>query len=88
MYLRKWYHTCGGFHNLVSPGQSQLENKTALEAGFRTAAETKVQEIATISIGGTTWHLCSKAGRDYENVRPVAHHYLEHHQLGDQWRGD
>lgn len=87
VYLRKWFHACGQF---VS-GQSINSNVAANISGW-TQAERDAQVAAMNNIGqiadppgvGT---LTSKNGRTTSAGNPwQAHQYLEHHQLGDQWR--
>jgi hypothetical protein len=43
--------------------------------------------LSTLSSGGGPWTICSKTGRDPTGSNWEAHRYLEHHQLGDMWRG-
>jgi hypothetical protein len=88
VYLRKWYHICGGFGSQYSTvGTTVLENTAVIPSANRTAMEGKVADIATLDSGGGDWQLCAKSGRDSEVTTPTSHPYLEHRQLGDQWRG-
>jgi hypothetical protein len=89
VYLRKWYHTFGGFgsqYTTVATGV--LANTTTILAASRTAIETKAAEMTNLAAGGGGWELCAKSGRGHDFATPNCHPYLEHHQLGDQWRGD
>jgi hypothetical protein len=89
VYLRKWYHSCGqfgGFSGTIS--SSVLDNTTGFSAGQRTNMANEVQKVA--NLGGTPgpWNLCAKSGRGITgSVFPESHRYLEHHQMGDNWRG-
>lgn len=88
VYLRKWYHTLGQFASAPLPTSTVYSNTTGLSTATKDAIATKCQQIATLSAGGGGWQLCAKSGRGYNSNSPQSHPYLEHHQLGDQWRGD
>jgi len=89
VYLRKWYHTCGQFGTATSSiATGVLENTTALGGGQLTAISSKAQEIYNIGGSPGPWDLCAKSGRGASGGNnPQCHRYLEHHQMGDQWRG-
>ena len=83
--LRKWYHTCAN-----PPGQSialsALQNTAELTSAQRVAIQNFAEAIATPNPGGNMLgELCAKSGRKTTGP-PAVHRYLEHHQLGDQWR--
>jgi hypothetical protein len=88
VYLRKWYHTVGSF-----PGgpASLSTNITANLTGFtqaeRDAMANNVGDISGLAAAGGGWAICAKSGREPTEANWQAHRYLEHHQLGDQWRG-
>ena len=83
--LRKWYHSCGffGSHAL---GAAVMDGTTGFSGTDRTAIANKADGITRI---GTVddWGLVAESGRERDGGPPVAHKYLEHHQLGNQWRG-
>jgi hypothetical protein len=87
VYLRKWFHACGEFVSAAGIGGSVLDNS----AGF-TTAQRSAQVAAMNAIGGANGSplspaLVSKAGRfATAGATWDAHQFLEHHQLGDQWR--
>lgn len=87
VYLRKWYHSCGEF---VS-GQGILTGIYGNTSGW-SQAQRDAQVAAMNAIGDAngspqTPKLCSKGGRLPDaGATWSAHKYLEHHQLGDQWR--
>ncbi len=87
VYLRKWYHTHGGFGNAQIGVPSAVVNQTT---GFteaeRTAIANKADDITRIG-NAEGWSLVGPNGRDRDGGPPTAHRYLEHHQLGDMWRG-
>ena len=88
VFLRKWYHSCGNFAS-VGSSSSINENVTGFTQAQRDTAAALVQDAATLSAAGGGWFLCAKSGRDLSaGTLPQMHKYLEHHQLGDQWRGD
>jgi hypothetical protein len=89
VYLRKWYHSCGTFGGAASSVPASTHaNLTALASANRTAIATKAQEIYNIGGSPGPWDLCAKSGRGVSlGNTPECHRFLEHHQLGDQWRG-
>lgn len=89
VYLRKWYHSCGQFGAASgSVSQSIQANITGFTNAVRSAIGNKGAEIYNIGGSPGPWDLCAKSGRGATlGGTPDAHKYLEHHQLGDQWRG-
>jgi hypothetical protein len=89
VYLRKWYHSCGLFASASGAvGSGILENTTGFTAGARTAMANLVQAVANLGGSPGPWDLCAKSGRGITgSVFPECHKYLEHHQMGDNWRG-
>jgi hypothetical protein len=87
VYLRKWFHACAEF---VS-GQGISTGITAQTSGW-SSAERAAQVAAMNAIGDAngsplTPKLCAKSGRQSNSGATwEAHQFLEHHQLGDQWR--
>jgi hypothetical protein len=87
VYLRKWYHACGEF---VS-GQGIATGISANTSGW-SAAERNAQVAAMQAIGNANGSpelpvLVAKSGRAPTGGSSwEAHAFLEHHQLGDQWR--
>lgn len=82
--LKKWYHTCGAPTG-VTFTSTILENKGSIDptsrANFANAVATGILQIGP----SNQWLLSSNAGRQF-NDEVTCHRYLEHHQLGDQWR--
>lgn len=89
VYLRKWYHSCGVFPGAVNPlGTGLLANTAGFSGAERTAMEANAQAVANLGGSPGPWDLCAKSGRGISgSVFPTAHPFLEHHQMGDQWRG-
>lgn len=87
VYLRKWYHACGTGPGGITPGSTILENTAAFSAGNKATMETAVDFIRVLSVNSVTYSLCSKSGRAFSSGETFkSHNFLEHHQLGDQWR--
>lgn len=87
VYLRKWFHACGVFISGQTLGQSLVENTNSFSQGDRDAMVAAMQSIGGLSSGGGLWKLAAKSGRlPTAGANWISHPYLEHHQLGDQWR--
>lgn len=87
VYLRKWYHSCGRFDAAATPASNQLENTAALDSTQRAAIASKADAVRTMVANNGPWEIISKAGRHFTTGETFqSHAYLEHHQLGDQWR--
>lgn len=87
VYLRKWFHACGEF--VVGQGISTglSGNTTGWTAGERSAQVAAMNGIGDANGSPLTPKLCAKSGRQSNTGATWdAHQYLEHHQLGDQWR--
>jgi hypothetical protein len=84
--LKKWFHACGfiGAHTLDS---GTLSGVTGFSSSDRTAIATKVDAVTRLGVGVEEYGLIAPSGRERDGGNPVAHKYLEHHQLGDMWRG-
>lgn len=86
VYLRKYYHVCG---NPPSGGAvfsaAQLQNTAELTNGQKGAYSTELVSVRTPNGGGFPFALIAKSGRASSGSAGI-HRYLEHHQLGDQWR--
>ncbi len=89
VYLRKWYHTCGQFGTASGALTAAiLENVSGFTSAQLTAISSKAQEIYNIGGAPGDWDLVAKSGRGVSGGNsPQCHPFLEHHQLGDQWRG-
>jgi hypothetical protein len=89
VYLRKWYHTNGAFPSASSAlTTGVLANTQSIAAADRTAMANNVQAVANLGGSPGPWDLCAKSGRGISgSVFPDCHRYLEHHQMGDNWRG-
>jgi hypothetical protein len=87
VYLRKWFHACAVFYSGQTLGSSILDNSTSFTSTERTNMVNQMNTIGSLTAAAGPWSLCAKSGR-----QPTAgevwtsHAFLEHHQLGDQWR--
>lgn len=87
VYLRKWYHSCGQFTTAVTMSSAIMQNTASFSGAERDAMETAMEGIGDANGSPLTPKLCSKVGRlPNAGALWLAHAYLEHHQLGDQWR--
>jgi hypothetical protein len=87
VYLRKWFHACAEFvtgQGVASPTQA---NTSGFSAGERAAQVAAMNAIGDANGSNGAPKLCSKGGR-LPTVGETwsAHAFLEHRQLGDQWR--
>jgi hypothetical protein len=86
VYFRKWYHCCGSFGS-VGFTSAHLQQTSGLSQGERDSITSQVSTIFEIGTSGGAGKICSKNGRAPTAGQPIqAHQFLEHHQLGDQWR--
>jgi hypothetical protein len=87
VYLRKWFHACGAFVSTTVPSNTILRNNTGWTQAERDAQVAQMNSIGDLSPVGTLFKICAKSGRQpTPGANWEAHKYLEHHQLGDQWR--
>jgi hypothetical protein len=88
VYLRKWYHSCGVFPGAgTETATNVLMNMTGYTQAARDAMANNVNDISNLATGGGGWNICARSGREPTEANWQAHKFLEHHQLGDQWRG-
>lgn len=86
VYLRKWYHTCASnFGGASCHAQAQLEQSAQVSQSCRDSQETAADFFRTITAGGIVFTMEAKSGRQISGSTE-SHPWLEHHQLGDQWR--
>jgi hypothetical protein len=87
VYLRKWYHSCGNFVTTVTIGTSQLDNSAGFTTTERGNLVGAMNSIGDANGSAGAPKLCAKGGRQSDaGATWTAHQFLEHHQLGDQWR--
>lgn len=85
VYLRKWYHTVGVPAGQPALASDVLANTAVIPQAIRDAIRTELLGLSNPLAGGFNFQLIAKSGRQSQGT-PVIHRYLEHHQLGDQWR--
>jgi hypothetical protein len=87
VYLRKWFHACGEFVSGQSIPSSLIEQSGSWTQAQRDAQVAAMNSIGGIGSGATQGVLSAKSGRlPTAGSTWQAHAFLEHHQLGDQWR--
>jgi hypothetical protein len=88
VYLRKYYHACGQFQGgPATIAAGILANLSGFSQAERDAMANNVNDISGLAAAGGGWEICAKSGRAPTEANWQCHRYLEHHQLGDQWRG-
>lgn len=86
VYLRKWIHAEGDLGGISTAGGIQA-NTSGFTAGNRTTLAALMNAFGTCGTGVTLGTICAKSGRQpTAGAVWEAHQFLEHHQLGDQWR--
>lgn len=87
VYLRKWYHNGGPFVTGQTLPNGTLTNASGFSAPDRASMVAAMQGIGDANGSAGTPRLCAKSGRlPDQSASWEAHPFLEHHQLGDQWR--
>jgi hypothetical protein len=91
VYLRKWYHTNTN-PTVAAFATAVLANTGPMSAAQKTEYANFMDSLVSFSDAATAGSqtfgvadLCSQTGRDTTGGAQC-HDYLEHHQLGDQWR--
>jgi len=87
VYLRKWWHldvAALGASNTITDGQKA--NTAGLSGAQTATVEAWGNAVKSITALPQNFDLVSDKGRGISGAT-VAHPYLEHHQLGDMWRG-
>lgn len=84
VYLRKWYHSCGGCAG-YTPSAAALQQTAQIPQANRDAIVAAADDVLLMTVGGNPYNLVAESGR--AGGTPVeCHAWLEHHQLGDMWR--
>jgi len=86
VYLRKWWHLEVGFLAGANISPQALENTAQLTAPQRAELESYMNDLKSVTSLPQVFSLVSEKGREITGATQ-AHPYLEHRQLGDQWRG-
>jgi hypothetical protein len=86
VYLRKWWHLEVGSLAGANLSSQMLENTAQLATNQRAALETAFNDFKSVTSLPQVFTLVSEKGRQITGAT-LAHPYLEHRQLGDQWRG-
>lgn len=83
--LRKWFHICGAYSNGTQPTTTNMQNTSQINTAIRTDMATKANALKSITAVARNFDLVGPSGRPTSGDA-VTHEYLEHHQLGDEWR--
>lgn len=86
VYLRKWFHLQAGVLAGAAISSAALQQTAELSSAQRSALETFGNSFKQFTTGGQTANLVAKNGRQISGDTQ-AHRFLEHRQLGDEWRG-
>ncbi len=84
VYLRKWFHVGGNPAGVGLGTPAILSNEGGISDGERATVANMADGLRNIGTGDF-WQLVSAKGRDTK-APAQCHKFLEHHQLGDQWR--
>jgi hypothetical protein len=86
VYLRKWWHLMVGELNANGITSGQKAQTEGLTSTQRTQLVNWANNFKSVTANTFTFELRSEKQRQIDGDT-VAHPYLEHHQLGDMWRG-
>jgi hypothetical protein len=86
VYLRKWYHICGAAISGNWPNDV-MQQIAQISSTFRSDYVAFGNSIKSVTAGGATNLLVAQSGRTITGATSC-HPYLEHRQLGDEWRGN
>jgi hypothetical protein len=87
VYLRKWYHAYGDFTAGVVTGNTFLTQQAAYSQAQRDSMAAAMAAVGDANGSAGAPKICAKGGRLPDaGATWSAHQFLEHHQLGDQWR--
>lgn len=85
VYLRKWYHSLAPIGG-VTISTDIMANVAGFTDAQRDTMESVIEELGEMVVPGVGgFRLVSQTGREWTQA-VQCHKYLEHHQLGDQWR--
>jgi hypothetical protein len=89
VYLRKWWHFMASSFSGGMPPAAALAQTAELSQAERDALETWANGFKDFNTGtpSVNWTLVAKGGRQIDGPTQ-AHRFLEHRQLGDEWRGN
>lgn len=86
VYLRKWWHLDINALASQTISDGQKQNTAQLSASQQLQLETWGNLFKNLTVVGVQFELVAESGRQITG-NTNAHPYLEHRQLGDQWRG-
>jgi len=87
VYLRKWFHACGEFVSAQTIPAGVMQNISGFSGAERSAQVAAMNAIGNANGSPLVPVLIAKSGRAPSGGATWdAHQFLEHHQMGDQWR--
>lgn|SRR5215212_6937335 len=87
VYFRKWYHAVGEFVSAQGVPTGLMTQTASWTTAQRSAQVSAMNAIGNANGSPGTPAIVAKSGRAPSGGATwEAHAYLEHHQLGDQWR--
>lgn len=84
--LKKWFHLCTGTWAGAVADAGIQANLTGFTTAQRATQAGVFDALRTVTVTLIPMNLCAESGRETTGAA-AAHKYLEHRQLGDQWRG-
>ncbi len=86
VYLRKWFHTQTTAGTTTAWPDGVKAQTAPIDQQTRDRFEGFADQLDPLNVGNTFFYvLNSKTGRASQGD-PVCYRWLEHHQLGDEWR--
>lgn len=85
VYLRKFWHVCSTTFAGAAWGSGVYGNTAQIGQTQRDTFETTADQLVSIT-HGSVFTMCGPSGRAITGDTEC-HPYLEHHQLGETWRG-
>jgi hypothetical protein len=86
VYLRKWWHLCVAVIGAEGLTNGVLSNISQLSSGQRSTLVGWMNGFKDVTANAVSYSLVAENGRAITGDT-IAHPFLEHHQLGDMWRG-
>ena len=85
VYLRKWWHLDLNLVASTAISNAMLQQTAEMTTAQRAALVAIADGFKQLTVAGTPMNLVSQQGRPISGST-TAHRFLEHHQLGDEWR--
>lgn len=86
VYLRKWWHLQVNAINSEAIAAGAWANISQLSSTQRAYMVARANEFKDVTANAVSYALVAESGRAITGDT-ICHPFLEHHQLGDMWRG-